>query len=88
MSLNNTHFKQNSEHSPFILKGRGRVRPFAYQVCAEGAVIEQTSEGRSKTVQSVVLYNIYRFERHMSMHSTKKRTFDFTIKHFGSLEGV
>ena len=27
----------------YIFKGRGRVRPFPYQVCAEGTGIEQTS---------------------------------------------
>ena len=65
-----------------LFKGRGRVRPFAYQVCAEGAVIEQTSCGRLNPLQIVGLYNIYRFERHMSMHSTKKRTFNFLLSAF------
>ena len=55
-----------------ILKGPVILRPFPYQVCAEGALIEQTSCGRLNPLQIVVLYNIYRFERHMSMHSTKK----------------
>ena len=77
-----------TEHIYKLFKGGGTLRPFPYQVCAEGALLEQTSCGRLNPLQIVGLYNIYRFERHMSMHSTKKRTFNFTIKHFGSLEGV
>ena len=74
--------KKNAFRKGENLKGPVTLRPFPYQVCAEGALLEQISCGRLNPLQIVGLYNIYRFERHMSMHSTKKRTFNFLLSAF------